>query len=116
MNEHLRRALSASYRTEGSIDWQPPDKASESAPALWAFLTETRGVDEGEIRETATLLVFRDGDSLKALITDRETGRKLFVTCGGLGTLFQACEHALTADHPDWRMDKGQGKRPGKGK
>lgn len=109
MGEFIRRSL-AHVAVEGSTGALPPDKEAEKHPALWEFLTDG-GPDPatGEVRETATVLVFRDGDALKACINDRETSRQLFVTSDGLGGLWRALERALTAEHPDWRMKGGRG-------
>jgi len=107
VGEFIRRSL-AHVAVEGSTGALPADKEAEKYPALWEFLTDG-GPDPatGEVRETATVLVFRDADVLKACINDRETGRQLFVSSEGLGGLFKALERALTAEHPDWRVKGG---------
>lgn len=112
MNEHLRKAMTAARSSATGDELPAPDKVTEGAPTLWAYLTEQRGAEPGEVRETSTVLLFRDGDALKALVSDREMGKKLFVTATGLGTLWKAIESALTAEHPDWRDDSGRRGKP----
>lgn len=116
VGDYIRKSLAA-LNVEGHSGALPGDKVSGQYPALWEFLTDG-GPDPatGEVRETATLLIFRDQEVLKACLNDRETGRQLFVSASGLGGIFAAVEAAVRSDQPDWRM-KGCGKagrRPGK--
>lgn len=110
MGEFIRRSLAA-LNVEGHSGSLPADAMAAKHPALWEFLTDG-GPDPatGEVRETATVLLFRDQEVLKACISDRETGRQLFVSAAGLSTIFGALESALTSESPDWRM-KGGGAR-----
>lgn len=116
VGDFIRRSLAA-LNVEGHSGALPGDKVSSQYPALWEFLTDG-GPDPatGEVRETATLLLFRDQDVLKACLSDRETGRSLFVSASGLGGIFAAVEAAVRSDQPDWRRSGGKSasKRQGK--
>lgn len=85
---------------------QPPSKADEAwmlkHPALVEFMT-LEAFDDGQLRQTTTVLLFSESGVYKACVSDRDGGRVAFVTAGGLVSLLDAVEAGLQQSSLDWR-------------
>lgn len=78
-------------------------------PTLFEYLTLYRWED-GQPRQTATLLIFFEDGAWKACLNDREHARSAWAAGGTpLGAL-QALEEAVCDDTVDWRRRKPQGR------
>ena len=73
-------------------------------PALADFLCRIR--DEGSSIKTATLALWADDGRYKARLSDRETGRTLWLTLEDPMGLLEEIESALTSGIPGFRVDK----------
>lgn len=71
-------------------------------PLLAGHITE-RLFDDGQERETSTLLIFAGDGSFKACLNNRSEGLALWVTADTLGGTLEALERALDSSSPDWR-------------
>lgn len=74
-------------------------------PALAEYLMAT-SYDDGTARQTATLLLFVDGDGVKACLNDRETGYSLWSTTNTLTDALTALDDLLQGDNPPWRKNR----------
>jgi len=79
-------------------------------PALCEFVSLTTWED-GQQRQTGTVLLLTDSGSWKVWLHDRELGQGLFVTGPDVDGVLLAAEEALESGKGDWRADKGKGKR-----
>ena len=90
------------------------ERASDAAfraryPALYEWLSLDQ-YDDGQPRETATLLVFLDDGAFKVCLNDRDQGRSLWATGGSFDASLQALEAFLATGEGDWRSS-GQGRQ-----
>jgi hypothetical protein len=81
-------------------------------PTLASYLT-TAFFDDRSPRQTATLLLFVEGDSLKACLNDRHNTRSAFFTSPTFQGLLSTIEAALCADNADWRVKQQNNQRNG---
>lgn len=91
-----------------SVDGKPP-LGLASYPLLWSYLADATW-DDGEGRETATLLIFTEIGVLKACLSDRERGLVTFRAGSSLEGLLEALETGLREGTTDWRPGR-KGKR-----
>lgn len=77
----------------------------ERWPVLYHYLTQTTW-DDGSPRELASLLVFVDAGTWKAMCKDKDSGRCLWVAAPTFSALWDVMEAALGDPHADWRADK----------
>jgi len=85
---------------------------AETYPCLFEYLTVTQWEDKTP-RESSTLLLFVDDGRFKACLTDKDSGRYVFLTAGSVEALLNALEVGLVDDQLDWRKKTpfpGQGK------
>jgi len=80
-----------------------------SYPALWEFLTESC-YEGGGKRELGTVSLFKDGDVLKACLSDRDVGEVAFVSGSSFKAVLDAMEQGLCSGGLDWRGQKRKGK------
>lgn len=73
-------------------------------PALADFLCRYRY--EGKSIKTATLALWCDDGRYKARLSDRESGRTLWLTLESPLTIFPEVEKALESGIPGFRVDK----------
>jgi len=78
--------------------------------AIWSFLTQ-RAWEDGNERQTGTVLLFWEQGRLKACLSDRDAQAVGFVTLEGLSDPFDELENALRSDHIDWRAHRSANKR-----
>lgn len=78
-----------------------------SYPGLWEFLTEPV-YEDGTHRETGTLSVFKDGQTLKACLSDRDLGEVAFVSGVTFKALLDRLESGLTTDGLEWKDTRGK--------
>lgn len=83
-------------------------------PHLHTFLVDTTW-DDGEPRETGTVLIFCDGGRVKACLNDRALDRSVFVTGTTLWGLLDALEEGLEHNALEWRSKGGSGGKRRKG-
>lgn len=82
-----------------------PDALSSAYPVLWSHLTQIAWED-GQVRETSSLLVFLQDGMLKGMIRDREAGLCLWQAAGSLVGLLEALEAGLCDPQAEWRVDR----------
>jgi len=75
-------------------------------PAVVEYLTATSWPD-GEVRETATLLLFAEDGGIKACLSDRAQGRTLWRAGEGIEGAVKALEEAIKGGSADWRRSRG---------
>ena len=71
-------------------------------PTLLDFLF-MRAWPDGTARVPGTLLLFADGERLKACLSDRDQGLVLFLTAESTSELFSLAETLLSDPRADWR-------------
>jgi len=98
------RANSQGHKIESEFVASPLDL--ELYPCLADLLC--RFTSDGKRIKTATIAVWADDGRYKARVTDRHLNQTLWVTLHDPNELFSELESALTADFPDWRVDKRQ--------
>lgn len=82
--------------------------------ASWEFLT-ARAYEDGQARETGTLLVFYEDGLVKMCVIDRDNGRTAFLSSPeGIKAAFQKLEKGIREEKLDWRRKRDPG--PAKGK
>jgi len=96
------------------VDGGKPDRLFDedfysSYPALWEFLTEP-SYEGGGKRELGTVSIFKDGDCLKACLSDRDLGEVAFVSAVTFKGLLDALERGLSAGGLEWKTQKKKGK------
>lgn len=74
-------------------------------PALWEYVTVR--LLKGQVRQTSTLLFFREDGQWKLCVSDRDTGRVLFRSGDSVEEALDAAEKALASPRADWRAAKG---------
>jgi len=74
-------------------------------PGLWEFLTEP-SYDDGGKRALGTVSVFKDGEVLKACLSDRDRAEMAFVSAVSFKGLLDAMEQALSSSHTEWKEQK----------
>lgn len=79
-------------------------------PNLWAFVTAA-AFEDGEPRQTGTLLLFLEQGRLKGCLNDRECGEVCFVTGSTLEDLLGRIEAGLGSSDLDWRTARRNGKK-----
>lgn len=80
------------------------EREAEQYPRLASLLAVD--VLDGSARETTTVLLFVEGDKLKACFNDRQEALSGFVTLDGLELVAEQLEEALADDKVDWRPSK----------
>jgi len=86
---------------------------AKKLPALYEFLTENTD-DEGNERQTSTLLCFCEDGMFKVMLNDRDAGQTLWASGGSFETALEALEVMLQAPNAPWRVSgppKGGKKR-----
>lgn len=78
-------------------------------PALAEYMTLNHW-DNGDARETATLLIFVEDGRFKACVNDREESRSGWVSADGFRSLLEAVEKGLREGTIDWRRRGGVGR------
>lgn len=76
-------------------------------PALHEYLTLTRH-DDGQERQTATLLVFCEGGMFKVCLSDRDTSQTLWAAAETFVEALEALEACLQSPNPQWRTSAGK--------
>lgn len=112
LSEHLMSFLERRKQGQAadSKSAAPPDKDFKVRyPALWDFLTMTVD-DGGNAREVATLLVFCSEGQFRACLHDRATRGHLWACAAVWDDLLDSLEDRLTADSPDWREARDDGR------
>jgi len=71
-------------------------------PALTGWLGDG-WEEDGTARETGTLLIFAEGDVVKACLSDRQSGLRCFLTAKTFQELLLAAEETLYSGEGDWR-------------
>jgi len=71
-------------------------------PTLLGYMTQNTWQD-GSLRETATILLFSDGNSLKACLNDRANNRSAFVVQIRFEEILEALEEGLANQTLDWK-------------
>lgn len=79
-------------------------------PTLWEFLTRTKW-ENGDRRETGTLLVFVDLGLLKCCLSDRDSGEVAFLAGADFDALMATVESGLAHSSIEWRWAKGGPKK-----
>lgn len=85
----------------------------ERWPSICEQLTACQ-YDDGEFRETATLVLSYEGGTFKAALNDRDNQRSLFVSGDSPDGVLTRLEVHLCQDAQEWRPWKGQ--RGGRGR
>ena len=112
MAMHLVRRSGGEDDGRGKKDEAPPpSKTFEKMPALWEFLTASEW-EEGETRETGTILIFVEEGRVKACLNDRDQGLVAFTSGVSVEDVFKSADKGLLADTLDWRPSRrGKGGR-----
>lgn len=74
---------------------------------LVAHLIETEW-DDGEARQTSTLLLFAEEGRWKGMINDRDAGAVAFVSGDCLRAVLASIEKGLDGGNLDWRPTKSK--------
>jgi len=96
------------------VDGGQPDRLFDedfysSYPGLWEFLTEPV-YEGGGKRELGTISIFKDGEVLKACLSDRDVGEVAFVSGNSFKAILDAIEQGLCNGGLDWRGQKKKSK------
>jgi len=83
------------------------NKLAKDCPALFEYLT-LDAWEDGEVRQTATLLLFVEGGQFRGCVNDRENERSLWAGADTFLGLVGALEGRLIDPTADWRRS-GQG-------
>lgn len=78
-------------------------------PSTWAYLADTR-YEDGEPRETATLMLLAEQGVVKACLNDRDNSRSAWVSGRSVEEALAALEAGLAEGRTEWR-----GRPPGRG-
>jgi hypothetical protein len=114
MTAKLKRRTGGTSGTSGECVFAPTAGDLSSTPALVEFLT-CEEWEPGVRRQTGTALIFLDGGTLKACLSDRDQGLVSFVALSSLSGLAKALEARLCDEKGDWRASKGgPARRPGR--
>jgi hypothetical protein len=90
----------------GKAVGKPVDERFEKKhPTLFDFLSQDTWPD-GEARERATVILFAEGGTWKACLSDKTTQACLWATGDTFVGLLEGLEGRLTEDKPDWRPAK----------
>lgn len=79
-------------------------------PVLYSYLTDTKWED-GNPRETTTVLLCVDAGVLKAWVNDRALARSAWVSADSLQGLFRTLEAKLATNQLEWRLVRKEGKK-----
>jgi len=60
--------------------------------------------DDGTARQTSTLMIFCENESLKICLNDRDNGRSVFVCGANICEALQSLEDGLCGDSLEWRI------------
>lgn len=102
----LKKPASAAGPT-GGVCASPEDLANW--PTLTHYLSQTTWED-GEPRQTSTLMLFYDGPHVKMCLRDRENGKCAWMAGTSILDVLGVAE-ALLSDPvgPEWRLDRASG-------
>lgn len=103
----LRRAGDKDHDVVIDLGAGPGNEFASTYPSLWAFLSAS-AYDDGESRQTGTMLLFVEQGKVKACLNDRECSDVSFVTGGDVLTLLQRVEEGLRLGDLDWRAVRGR--------
>lgn len=84
----------------------------KSYPTLFAMLSDS-SYEDGSARQTATLLMFVEGGTVKLCLNDRDNGRTAWAAATSLENAMKSLEGRLVKDQVEWRPS-GQGKPSGR--
>jgi len=73
-------------------------------PAVWEYVTVR--LWRGQVRQTSTLLFFREDGQWKVCCSDRDTDRVLFRSGDSIHEALDALEKALASPRADWRQSR----------
>lgn len=74
-------------------------------PAIWEYLTMEKW-DDGDTRETSTLLMLFEDGCFKACLNDRALGRSAWTTADSPSKALQRLDNAIQQGSADWRAKK----------
>jgi len=96
----------------GGVDLSVPVPCAlaDDYPHLWAFLADPQ-YDDGEQRETGTLLVTVGEGRVRVWLHDRAESCSAWVSGDDLTLALLACEKGLASGSLEWRADKVRGRR-----
>lgn len=75
----------------------------ELYPNIYEYLV-LKTYDDGSYRQTMTMLIFVDGDTLKACLNDRDNNRSAFVEASTFAGLLDSIEAGLREEDLEWRI------------
>jgi hypothetical protein len=104
------------YAGDGQGPGKLNDEASghlkKLAPALWEFLTHD-AYEDGEKRETGTMLVMKDDGVLKGWLNDRDNLKTCWVSGDSWDGLLRAAEKVLGDPGAIWKDAKAYDRKKG---
>lgn len=80
-------------------------KLSERLSSLWEWLSDPSWED-GESRQTGTLMLMVEDGLVKVWVHDRETGTSAWVSSESLQGALELVNKGLREESLEWRMDK----------
>jgi len=86
----------------GDANGVPDEGFLSNWPTIAAFMT-WQGQDSKHPRQTASLTVFWEQGTFKAVLKDRATGKSLWATSETFAALLDTLEQRLNADVVEWR-------------
>ena len=95
-------------RKSGGSDkaWSAKGDTLLSSRKLLCEYLSVSAFDDGQPRETSTLMLFVEDGFLKACLSDREEGCVAFFSGDSLEGLLESVEGALQDGSADWRMSR----------
>ena len=86
------------------------ETASKDLPALVEWLT-ARKWEDGQKRETGTIMLLAEDGVWKAWLHDRDGKRSCWLSAGSLFDLAMRVDEVLRAGAGDWRPDRTGGRK-----
>lgn len=85
------------------------------SPAVTEYLA-VGAYPDGTARERAVISIFIEEGRVKCCLNDRDTGRTLWRSAGGIEACIGLIDDAIAEGTADWRRAAGSGRGPGKRK
>lgn len=102
----------AAENREASTKVASPGAMLDGKAVILDYMTQTQWED-GELRTTATLLLFAEEGTWKACLNDRANARSAWVSGLTPEACIEALEEGLETGEISWRASKGMPPRPG---